>query len=129
MERGGPKVVKARADEGLPRPERLRKRAEFVAAQGQGKKLHSDNFLVFVRTRRAVDRPPARLGVTVSKKVGGAVARNRVKRMVREAFRRQKKSFPPGIDVVFVAKRAAADVAFVRVVEEIKKLCHRHFAR
>src|SRR5436309_2498367 len=103
----------------------MRKRAEFVVAQNQGKKLHSDNFLVFLRPRRGpkecVAGSPARLGVTVSKKIGGAVVRNRVKRLVREAFRRHKKSFPPGLNVVFVAKRSAADVPFSRVVEEIEK--------
>ena len=115
-------------DQALPRALRLRKRGEFIAVQGSGRKLHTDSFLVFVRARRDGDTAPARLGVTVSKKVGNAVSRNRVKRLVREAFRRRKAWFPCGLDVVFVAKRAAGDVAFERVVGEIEKLCSKHFA-
>jgi ribonuclease P protein component len=67
------------------------------------------------------------LGLTVSKKVGGAVARNRVKRLVREAFRREKLLFPTGLDVVFVAKKRAVDAGYDDVVREIETLCRRYF--
>src|SRR4051794_36315682 len=86
----------------LPRSQRVRKRSQFQAIQGKGKKLHTDNFLVFVLPQKVPSAP--RLGVTVSKKVGGAVQRNRVKRLVREAFRRRKTLFPQGVDLVFIAK-------------------------
>ncbi len=112
-------------DESLPRRERVRKRREYVAVQGRGRKLHTDHFLVFVLPRAD---SPTRLGVTVSKKVGGAVERNRVKRLVREAFRRSKTLFPQGLDVVFVAKRAAVEADFDQVIQEIERLCRKHFA-
>ena len=107
----------------------------FVAVQGRGKKLHTDSFLVFVLPRSLPSSSlggsplPTRLGVTVSKKVGGAVERNRVKRLLREAFRRRKALFPQGLDLVFVAKRIAIEADFDQVVREIEKLCSRHFAR
>ena len=109
----------------LPRRERVRKRREYVAIQGQGRKLHTDSFLVFVLEHAG---SPTRLGVTVSKKVGGSVERNRVKRLVREAFRRSKTLFPQGLDVVFVAKRAAVAADFEQVMREIERLCRKHFA-
>lgn len=113
--------------EGLPRGERLRKRAGFQAVQGKGRKLHTDSFLVFVLPQKI---PRAtRLGITVSKKVGGSVERNRVKRLVREAFRRRKALFPQGLDLVFVAKRSAVEAEFDQVVREIEKLCSRHFPK
>jgi ribonuclease P protein component len=116
-----------RSSEALPRTERLRKRAAFQAVQGRGRKLHTDHFLVFALPQKVP--AGARLGVTVSKKVGGAVQRNYVKRLVREAFRRHKTLFPKGLDLVFVAKRAAVDASYERVAGEIEKLCARYFAR
>jgi len=110
----------------LPPGERLRKRAGFLATQGRGKKLHTDSFLVFALP---TDRQLTRIGVTVSKKVGKAVERNRVKRLVREAFRRRKALFPAGLDLVFVAKRQAVQASYEQVVREIEKLCSRYFQR
>jgi len=119
--------MEAAAAPTLPRSQRVRKRSQFQAIQGKGKKLHTDNFLVLVLPQKVPSAP--RLGITVSKKVGGAVQRNRVKRLVREAFRRKKTLFPRGLDVVFVAKRTAVGAEFDQVVREIEKLCSRHFAR
>ena len=111
--------------ENLPRTERLRKRAEFTAVQGRGRKLHSERFLVFVQPRPSSSLAPPRLGITVSRKVGGAVVRNRVKRLVREAFRRRKALFPKGLDVVFIAKPNAATVELPELMREIEKLCRK----
>ena len=113
-------------DARLPRAERVRKRAAFVAVQNRGRKLHTDSFLVFVLPSSTPQALP-RLGVTVSKKVGGAVQRNRVKRLVREAFRRRKALFPRGVDLVFIAKKTAISADGAKVGREIEALCARHF--
>jgi ribonuclease P protein component len=110
--------------ETLPQAERLRRRSEFLAVQGRGKKLHTERFLVFILGRND-SLAPTRLGITVSKKVGTAVARNRIKRQVREAFRRLKALFPPGLDVVFVAKRNAVGAGSDEVAWEIERLCRK----
>jgi ribonuclease P protein component len=115
------------ADERFDKRERLRKRGEFVAVQEGGRKLHTDSFLVFVLPQKTPG--PTRLGVTASRRLGGAVDRNRVKRLVREAFRRHKLLFPSGCDFVFVAKRNAAEAAYDQVVREIERLCRKHFSR
>lgn len=86
----------------LPRAERVRKRPDFVRAQTRpDARLRAASFLVLLHATH--EDAPARLGVVASKKVGGAVARNRAKRLVRELFRRNKALFGRGIDVVVVA--------------------------
>lgn len=93
--------------------------------QQAGRKLHSDSFLVFVLPRS--ETGGTRVGVTASRKLGGAVARNRVKRLVREVFRRHRLLFPTGLDVVFIAKKSAVDADYEQVVREIETLCRKHF--
>jgi ribonuclease P protein component len=109
----------------FPKCERIRKRTEYLQVQGRGRKLHSEHFLVFVLPRETPGQ--TRFGVTVSKKVGMAVERNRVKRLVREVCRRHKAWFPTGIEVVVVAKRAAAPLTFEMVEREMERLCRRSF--
>jgi ribonuclease P protein component len=94
-----------------------------LRVQETGRKIHSDSFLVFVLPRSEAGE--TRVGVTASRKFGGAVLRNRVKRLVREAFRRHRLLFPSGLDVVFVAKKSAVDANYDQVVREIEKLCRK----
>jgi ribonuclease P protein component len=68
-------------------------------------------------------RGPARLGTVVTKKVaGGAVQRVRVKRLLREAFRRHRALLPAGADVVAVAKEAAVAATFEDVAAELRSV-------
>jgi ribonuclease P protein component len=85
---------------------RLRRRAEFVAVQAEGQKLHGRHVLALAR-KRSDPALSGRLGITVTKKVGNAVVRNRIKRLVRE-WMRLHGWVPVGWDVVVVAKDTAA---------------------
>ncbi len=85
---------------------RLRQRAEYVAVQSDGRKLHGRHVLAIARPR-ATPSSAGRLGLTVTKKVGNAVVRNRIKRMLRE-WLRVNGWVPTGWDVVLVAKDSAA---------------------
>jgi ribonuclease P protein component len=98
--------VPRRASSGISKQMRLRRRAEFVAVQSQGTKLHGRHLLAIAK-RRADGGPRGRLGLTVTKKVGNAVIRNRIKRLLREWMRRNG-WVPPGWDLVLVAKDSAA---------------------
>jgi ribonuclease P protein component len=97
--------------------DRLKRREDFRRVQDTGKKHHTRHFLVVVLARP--DEGPPRIGVTVTKKVGNAVQRNRVKRLVREVFRRERARFPLGCDVVFIAKDGAPDLRYDDVLAEV----------
>jgi ribonuclease P protein component len=85
---------------------RLRRRADYLAVQASGRKLHGRHVLA-VALRQTKPMPTGRLGLTVTKKVGNAVVRNRIKRLLRE-WMRQHGWVPAGWDVVLVAKDSAA---------------------
>jgi ribonuclease P protein component len=85
---------------------RLRERSEYLAVQSGGQKLHGRHVLGIAR-KRPDPQLPGRLGLTVTKKVGNAVVRNRIKRLVREWIRLHG-WVPRGWDVVLVAKDSAA---------------------
>ena len=73
--------------------------------------------------------PPRRLGITVTRKVGNAVERNRVKRLVREVFRRHKDAFPAHGEIVVVARTGAPGLAYDVVEREVLMLCRQRFVR
>jgi len=66
-----------------------------------------------------------RVGITVSRKVGGAVVRNRVKRWIRECYRRRHPEFPAQVDVVVVARPAAAEAGHDGICRELAALARR----
>lgn len=93
---------------GRPREERILKRRDFLACYEQGRKYHSARFIVFAFFKPDCRR---RFGIAVSRKVGNAVARNRVKRVLRECFRLCEFSLC-GMQIVAVAKKNAAGIGF-----------------
>lgn len=92
-----------------PRRGRLSRSADFERAYRQGRSHGNRFFVLYAFPRGGEDT--ARLGLSVSRKVGGAVQRNRVKRLVREAFAEQAGSLAPGQDVVVVARPDARELA------------------
>lgn len=115
--------------QGFPKTARIRKRSEYLAIQGKGRKLQTENFVVFVAASPSGPVGEGRVGITVSKRVGQAVVRNRVKRILREVYRRSRGQFPSGMDIVFVAKRSAAGLGLANAEQEIERLCERYFSR
>jgi ribonuclease P protein component len=108
--------------------QRVRKRSEFQEIQQRGRRLSTSHF-VLVLYARADGDDPARLGITASKKIGNAVTRARAKRLVREAFRATRDLWPPGIDVVVIAKRPPTELKLADVVDQWRARSHTIRAR
>jgi len=87
----------------------------------QGVRGVSANFVVLTAPRRGPGDTP-RLGITVTRRVGNSVVRNRVKRRVREAFRHQRRELRGPADVVVIARKGAVNLASVEVESELTAL-------
>ena len=97
----------------FPRERRLRKRADFLRIQSHSRRVTTPHFVLLVASQppslaSVAGGAPVRLGLVVTRKVGNAVVRNRIKRLCRECFRRWVDLVPPGLDLVVIA-RAGAD--------------------
>ena len=101
----------------FPKARRLRRRGDFVRLHPSRARVHTPHFLLLIGEGPSVEAA-ARLGVTVTRKVGSAVERNRVKRLVREAFRLDPGLLPNGVDVVVIAKDGAPTLALADVQAE-----------
>jgi ribonuclease P protein component len=88
---------------------RLSRSAEFERVYRHGRSTANRHLVLYTFPNPDAGRP--RLGLSVSRKVGGAVQRNRVKRLLREAFSREETGLKPGHDVVVVARPPAGDLA------------------
>ena len=103
--------------------QRLRQRSEFLAA-AIGAKVPVTGFVLQALDRR--EDGPVRVGFTVSKKVGNAVERNRVRRRLREVVRLAPADrMRPGHDYVLIGRRAALDLPFARMIEDLDRALRR----
>ena len=104
--------------------ERIRRRAEFKQIYDRGLKVHSRYTTVFFL---ANSLGVGRLGIAATRKIGGAVQRNRAKRLIREVFRRNK--LAPGFDVVVVPKRELLDASLSTLEADYRNLVARSRTR
>jgi len=104
--------------------ERIRRRAEFQQIYDRGRKVHSRYTTVFLLANSLT---VGRLGIAATRKLGGAVQRNRAKRLIREIFRRNK--LAPGFDVVVVPKRELLGASLNALEADYQSLLARSLAR
>jgi len=100
---------------GFPKVERVLKRIDFLRLSKQARKVHTEHFIVMCGEINCVSR---RIGITVSRKTGNAVERNRTKRLIREFFRLNKSLFLLA-DYNVIAKPGVAGLAISDYVREL----------
>jgi ribonuclease P protein component len=114
-------VDKATTEE-FPHIVRIVRTSDYRALYKTGRKVHSERLVLFCRAN-AIGHP--RLGITVSRKIGGAVVRNRVKRLFREIFRRSLSQIPNRFDIVVNAKSGCVGTSYVALRTEFLSAAHR----
>lgn len=98
----------------FPKENRLSKRKDFYRVYNEGKIFQNEHFKIFFLKK---DLPPPRLGLSLSKRVGKAVVRNRIKRALRESFRMNKELFG-NLDVVVQPRRRVAELDNKKISEK-----------
>ncbi len=100
---------------------KILKREEYLKIGAEGKKIRSNHFIVLFKEKSVGS---CRAGITASKRVGNAVCRNRVKRLIREFFRLNHESFYP-LDMVFIAGRNSCHLTYKELRDELMLIFSR----
>lgn len=106
----------------LPKAARIREEREFRTAFTKGRSYKGDLIVVYVLPRRGED---VRFGFTTVKKIGGAVERNRLKRLLREAAKKLMPGLQSGTDIIVLARTRAAGASLHELTAELAKLLEK----
>jgi ribonuclease P protein component len=104
----------------LPAARRIRRRPEFLQAYERGVRIRARLMTVFACPN---SHGRSRLGIAATRKLGGAVVRNRAKRLVREVFRHAE--VPPGLDIVVIPRTDMLDADFRTIESEFRYALRR----
>jgi ribonuclease P protein component len=114
-------VIKANSEE-LPYEVRIVKSADYRMLYKVGKKVYSERFVLFWRKNEIGHH---RLGITVSRKTGNAVIRNRIKRLLREIFRKNFRMIPGQFDLVINARPGCGEAKYKELLQEFLNAIRR----
>lgn len=111
------------SSQSFPKSRRLLRRADFQRVYNEGIKLVGPYFLLFALRRG--EPGSCRIGLTASRKAGKAVVRNRAKRLLREAVRRNWEHMPPGCDCVLHVRARMRDAEYAPVEADVRRIMAR----
>lgn len=104
-------------EQSFPKTARLRKSSEFHAVQQKAQRVYCKHFLLLITKGQT---PSSRLGITVTRKINKrAVIRNKIKRRLRDIFRRNRHLLRENFDLIIIARKNAADLTYQGTLEEI----------
>ncbi|WP_050180218.1 ribonuclease P protein component [Domibacillus robiginosus] len=96
---------------------RIKKNNDFQTVFSKGKSFANRQFVVYMYKKE--QNVPFRIGLSVSKKLGNAVVRNRIKRCIRQSFTELKEDIKPGWDFIIIARKPAVDMSCAQVKESL----------
>lgn len=114
-------VPRTRGPESFGKARRILRRAEFLQVYETGRRVAGRSFVFFLRTGTT---EATRLGITITKKTGSSVVRNRLRRRIRELFRRTA-PFPAPVDLVVNVRPGAEKTPFRDLAEDFARLVRR----
>jgi len=100
----------------FPKKKRLLKRRQFLVIKQTTKRIHTKHFLFLWQTNTLSFN---RLGITITKRYGNSVERNRIRRLLKEVFRQFWKNVTTNIDLVIIAKTGSPKITFANVQKEL----------
>jgi len=116
------KVDVVEADRRLRARERITRARDFERIRSHGRRYRVGPFIMIVAENELGYR---RIGVSVSRKAGKAVVRNRIRRVIKEYFRLNKEKFPPSSDILFICREPVGDFGLGRFAELIEPVLVR----
>ena len=114
--------VIAMAGERFPKSERILKREVFRRVYERGRKVQGKYFTAFIQPNSLES---SRIGITVTRKAGKSVRRNRSRRLIREVFRRNRRLAPEGFDIVINVKGNLADATYDDIERDFVRFLER----
>ena len=112
-------------DQSFSKQYRLRKSNDFKRVFSRGKRIATPFFVLYLLPNRLA---VSRLGVQVKAKLGTAIKRNTMKRMVREVFRKMKSEFVPSVDIIFIAEKPLSRLKYQELEAELRKGLQRYLS-
>jgi ribonuclease P protein component len=105
---------------------RVRRRGEFQQVFDRGVRAHGRFMTVLMAPTPGAH---CRLGIVASKKLGGAVVRNRAKRLIREVFRNNPLNVVPAVDILVIPRRELLTANYPEIADDFKSVCRRATTR